>query len=1101
MSEFRDSAPSAPAVFYRSYSRRKPDGTRESYPEAITRTVNDLADIGDLTEDQRALCLEMGLKQHAFPSGRALWVAGTEWAKKPENFSGYYNCHGGVLTGTHVFGRLMDLAMCGTGTGVLLEKELTEQLPPVSCLVNIVKTISNTRVKGGSEQTTFVQKNSNYVLRVGDSRKGWVDAYQALIDAAIHKTGLENSTVDSIDVILDLSQIRQKGQKLNGFGGVANPIKLGEALTKVTSVLNKAFGRKLTPIECCLVVDEAASAVVAGNLRRSAGIRLFSSDDQEAKVAKLGLYKQDENGNWSVDPERESLRLANHTICYHHKPSYEELLASVQQQFHSGEGAIQFSPEAIARANADLIDTDKLRRDFLKIYTEQGKDAGREFLKQLSQEKEVECDDKLLDHRITRYSANPCASYESLLLTSDGYKQIGSLDGQTVEVVNSEGNLSVGKVWCSGIKQLSQITLSNSDKLRFTEDHVFLTEEGPKKIGEAKGLKLVPFLKAPEHEPEFVCLGFIQGDGVLSDVANETKKGVSVYFGEKDDDIRSLFLDHTGNEALNRKDTAIYLQDFTDQIVNLGFKAVKTYERELPSSYGSWTQEQKAAFLCGLYTANGSVISPGKIGRVALKAASAKLVNQVKDSLFDDFNIDSYITTNKPSAVKFSNGVYTCKQSYDLNIQRFADRCAFFNQINFAIGYKTDSLASNLIEKAPFVRSIKADKIEPVYDFSEPITHWGVINGFVVHNCHEIVGNTFQCNLGEVHLNTISPGDLKTQHEAFYSTGLMVASLLQHKFPDEELQYSREVDPIVAVCLSGLFDFFVSALGVEWLDWMIKGRKTGAKYRRFTELERRYLEAWRESARQGVADYCAQAGLKMPNRYTAVQPSGSKALLTGASSGWHPPKSQRFIRRITFGIEDPIVAALRDYGYNVIPAQSARDEEGNLLDDVNDPRVREVLVEIPTEVSWANLPGADQYDLGQIPAESQMGLYMQVQRHYSTHTTSATIEFREHEIEKLAKLVHDEIQNDGGYIGVALLARFDANATFPRLPFEPIDKQTYDRMMARIKAYRVTLPEDVTVLDLLKPYDTPGHVLEPQDLACSNTSCLAKVEEDERKGI
>jgi hypothetical protein len=905
MSEFRDSAPSAPAVFYRSYSRRKPDGTRESYPEAITRTVNDLADIGGLTEQQRALCLEMGLKQHAFPSGRALWVAGTEWAKKPENFSGYYNCHGGVLTGTHVFGRLMDLAMCGTGTGVLLEKELTEQLPPVSCLVNIVKTISNTRVKGGSEQTTFAQKSGDYVLQVGDSRKGWVDAYQALIDAAIHKTGLGDSVVDSIDVILDLSQIRQKGQKLKGFGGVANPIKLGEALTKVTSVLNKAFGRKLTPIECCLVVDEAASAVVAGNLRRSAGIRLFSSDDQEAKVAKLGLYKQDENGNWSVDPERESLRLANHTICYHHKPSYEELLASVQQQFHSGEGAIQFSPEAIARANADLIDTDKLRRDFLKVYTEQGKDAGREFLKQLSQEKGVECDDKLLDHRITRYSANPCFAPETLILTKAGGVPISDLVGKTVTVFDGAKWVEIDNFRVTAENQkVFKVTLASGTEIEATEYHSFILDNGTKVE-----------LKDLEAGMELLSIGGPSPD---------------------------------------------------NEIVSVEYSRV----------------------------------------------------------------------------------------------------------------------------------------CEKVYCCTVPDTHSVTLsNGIVTGQCHEIVGNTFQCNLGEVHLNTISPGDLKTQHEAFYSTGLMVASLLQHKFPDEELQYSREVDPIVAVCLSGLFDFFVSALGVEWLDWMIKGRKTGAKYRRFTELERGFLESWRESARQGVADYCAQAGLKMPNRYTAVQPSGSKALLTGASSGWHPPKSQRFIRRITFGIEDPIVAALRDYGYSVIPAQSARDEEGNLLDDVNDPRVREVLVEIPTEVSWANLPGADQYDLGQIPVESQMGLYMQVQRYYSTHTTSATVEFREHEIEKLAKLVYDEIQNDGGYIGVAMLARFDANATFPRLPFEPIDKQTYDRMMARIKAYRVTLPEDVTVLDLLKPYDTPGHVLEPQDTACANGACLAKIEKEEAQGL
>lgn len=770
MSEFRDSAPSAPAVFYRSYSRRKPDGTRESFAEAITRTVGDLASIGGLTDEQRDLCLDVALKQHAFPSGRALWVAGTEWSKKPENFYGYYNCHGGILSGPHVFGRLMDMAMCGTGTGVLLERELVESLPTVSAKLVLDDVVDSRDIDEGNPDTlveTYAGACTSCII-VGDSRKGWVDAYQALINLAFGSFDKE------VLIELDLSQVRGKGRKLKGFGGVANPAGLRAAFEKIISLLNGAFGRKLTTVEACLLVDEAASAVVAGNLRRSAGIRLFSSDDEEAKNAKQGLYKQDENGNWSVDPKRESLRLANHTVCYHHRPTLDELKESVHKQFLSGEGAIQFSPEAIARANADLLDSAETKKRFIEAYVSEGREAGKKYLKELADANDVECDDRQLEHRILRYSANPC---------------------------------------------------------------------------------------------------------------------------------------------------------------------------------------------------------------------------------------------------------------------------------------------------------------------------------------HEIIGNDFMCNLGEVHLNTIDPADKEAQHKAFYATGLMVASLLQHRFPDEEIQYSREQDPIVAVCLSGLFDFFVSALGVEWLDWMAKGRKTGAKYRKFTRLERQYLESWKYSAWQGVAEYCTQADLKMPSRYTAVQPAGSKSLLTGASPGWHPPKSQRFIRRITFGIDDPLVAALRDYGYNVVPAQSARDEEGNLLNDINDPRVQEVLVEIPTEVPWANLPGADVYDLSKIPVESQMGLYMQVQRHYSTHTTSATIEFRENEIEKLAELVHDEIKNDGGYIGVAMLARFDANETFPRLPFEPIDKETYDRLMAQIKAYRVTLPKDVTILDLLKPYDHPDHVLEPQDTACANAACLAKIDQEEAKGL
>ena len=88
MNEFRPQAPSAETVFYRTYSRRKTDGTRENFEEAMTRTVNDLARIGKFTEQETAQVTEQALAQHAFPSGRAFWVAGTEWGKKPENFSG-----------------------------------------------------------------------------------------------------------------------------------------------------------------------------------------------------------------------------------------------------------------------------------------------------------------------------------------------------------------------------------------------------------------------------------------------------------------------------------------------------------------------------------------------------------------------------------------------------------------------------------------------------------------------------------------------------------------------------------------------------------------------------------------------------------------------------------------------------------------------------------------------------------------------------------------------------------------------------------------------------------------------------------------------------
>jgi ribonucleotide reductase class II len=253
-----------------------------------------------------------------------------------------------------------------------------------------------------------------------------------------------------------------------------------------------------------------------------------------------------------------------------------------------------------------------------------------------------------------------------------------------------------------------------------------------------------------------------------------------------------------------------------------------------------------------------------------------------------------------------------------------------------------------------------------------------------------------------------------------------------------------------------LFDFFVNAFGVDWLRWWAEGRPETSAGIKFKRQEQEYLNRWREIVERVVWDYCDRHGLKRPNRCTTVQPSGTKSLLTGASPGWHPPKSQRFIRRITFRKNDPVALACIDYGYNVIPSQSDKDENGNLLNDPFHPRTTEWLVEIPVKVNWSNLPGADEIDISQFSALTQMDFYLQVQRCYVRHNTSATIELRQEEVEALGTRIYEAIQNDEGYISAALLARFDDHQSFPRLPFEPISKEQYEQLIQEVKSRRKT---------------------------------------------
>jgi ribonucleotide reductase class II len=363
------------------------------------------------------------------------------------------------------------------------------------------------------------------------------------------------------------------------------------------------------------------------------------------------------------------------------------------------------------------------------------------------------------------------------------------------------------------------------------------------------------------------------------------------------------------------------------------------------------------------------------------------------------------------------------------------------------------------------VKSVTFSHIaDKVYCCTVPTNHqFALTNGIILGQCGEIVLQDNFCNLSEVHLNILDPLDLKAQRKAFEAAGLSVAVLLNHKFTDPRYQASREVDPIVGVSFTGLFDFFVQAFGIEWLEWWQDGRPDqwgiidihGVRQSKaFKEREKEYLEMWKIWATDSVHDYCRKHGLKVPNRCTAVQPAGSKSLLTGASCGFHPPKAAQYIRRITFAKNDPVALACIDYGYTVLPSQSDKDLNGNLLDDPHSDLCTEWLVEIPVSVSWAGLPGIDRIDIGKFSALAQFDFAMQVQNYYVTHNLSATIELREDEITHLATAIYNNIQSDGGYISAALLARFDSLQTFPRMPFEPINRDTYLHLSEQVLGRR-----------------------------------------------
>jgi adenosylcobalamin-dependent ribonucleoside-triphosphate reductase len=295
---------------------------------------------------------------------------------------------------------MMDLAMMGCGTGAVIEPKYIDQLPTIrnQVTVSVQSEIGSTEPQKRREETEIKIEGNQVTIHVGDSRQGWVKSYQTLLELST-----DERFSHEVKVLIDLSDVRAAGEQLKGFGGVANPVKLPELYERCASIINKAVGRQLNSVECCLLIDESAVTIVAGNIRRSAGMRQFDANDELAANAKTNLWQQDEKGNWRIDPERDALRMANHSRVFHHKPTLEECIDAVRKQYYSGEGAIQWAGEAVARANCDLLSTQELKTNFLKSY-ERGR--AREWL----QEQYPNLVPDELDHRLARVGLNPCGS-------------------------------------------------------------------------------------------------------------------------------------------------------------------------------------------------------------------------------------------------------------------------------------------------------------------------------------------------------------------------------------------------------------------------------------------------------------------------------------------------------------------------------------------------------------------------------------------------------------------------------------------------------------------------------------------------------------------
>ena len=252
---------------------------RETWDEIVDRYQNMMIKQYPKLKDGILSSTSFIRNKKVLPSMRALQFAGPA---AEVNHSRIYNCCYLPIDSAYSFSETMFLLLGGTGVGYSVQKHHIEQLPPI--------------------KKSLTYKHRHWLIE--DSIMGWADAVKVLMKFYF-EGGLKPS--------FDFRAIRVKGAKLVTAGGKApGPEPLKICLTHIDAILErKQDGEKLSSLDCHDILCHIANSVLAGGIRRSAMISLFSHDDEEMITCKYGnwweLNEQRGRANNSVVPERDKI--------------------------------------------------------------------------------------------------------------------------------------------------------------------------------------------------------------------------------------------------------------------------------------------------------------------------------------------------------------------------------------------------------------------------------------------------------------------------------------------------------------------------------------------------------------------------------------------------------------------------------------------------------------------------------------------------------------------------------------------------------------------------------------------------------------------------
>lgn len=818
---------------------------------------------------------------------------------------------------------------------------------------------------------------STPVYRVADSREGWVTALRVTLNAAF----------EGKDCVIDVSDVRPRGEPIRTFGGIAcGPGPLSNLLRASWNIIRGASGRKLNSVEALDITNHIGLCIKSGNVRRSALITLGDPLDQGFRDAKKDFE--------AVKSHRHT---SNNSLAFQ---SWDEIhnfdwVSLVEDNATFGEPGI---------LNLPLVwKTDPGARGVNPCLT--------------------------ADTRVaTQFGLVPIGelarTQKPLKVTTDLRVEEGYRVGDTSGVALRD---AVPAFMTSPAEEVYRVTTSRGYTIKATKYHKFPTTEG---FVELQNLAVGDTLLLQSDEGQWgsqgsegigKVIGLIEGDGNFNGSDRVTLRfwGDQKSLGEKMlpvcQDLVSTIPSKNGRayslslvQVENRDYCEITSMRLRQALAEVGYRT----KGSVPEVVWRGTRDCVRGYLLGLFAADGQVNwSRGKQSfSVRLSQSSPGLLREVQH-LLANFGIVSSVYKRRDAGVKRMpdghGGLkdYAFDTQYDLivskqNAVRFADKVGFLLEAHAATYAEWRSESVRGPYKESFLDEIVEISfvgVEPVFCTTQPTHHTFIADGIVTGNCGEqALHDREACNLAEVFPGQFHPG---TDPEVVFR--LATRYCLRQRLTPLSDPKSHEVgmkNMRVGVGLGGLCDF-------AW---------TPAQ-----------LSAWYQACREEADSYADDLGVARPITVTTVKPSGTISLLNGSSPGLHAPHAPFYIRRTRIAKNDPMAMAMIEAG---VPFD----------DCIYDKTGHTYVFSFPTKAAHTRMTSKTETITDQFERQAQ------VQEWWADNAVSATLNFAEEEKGQLASLLKEYVPR---LKSTSCLPKAHG---YEQAPYEEISEEVYNRMMSNI---------------------------------------------------